>query len=174
VTEDDLDRLAAAIAPALRRHVPEPARHSDERRDVNVEKSGVWLDYKSLLGMSIALSLVGWWASGYLMQVQYDMREVRTLLINIPKQMEASIEAVRDALSERIERLETDRASQDPDRYGRAAHDIWCLETERLNRDIGWDCAPLPGRPRPPHLMQPQDYYYQPWTTETKKDRAKP
>ncbi len=177
MTDADLDRLAEALAPAIRRHIPaEPVGHADERRDVHVERSGVWMDYKTLIGVSVAVSVMTWWGAGQFTNLQYEMREVRTLLTAIPKQFETTLIAAKETLSERISRLEVDRIKtiNSPDHLSRTAHDLWCLETERLNRALGWECAPLPGgmRRQTQNDNHPQDYYPQ-WSTETtKKDRA--
>jgi hypothetical protein len=176
--EDDLNRLAEALAPAIRRHIPEGGHHhSDERRDVNVERSGVWMDYKTLVGVAIAVSVMTWWGAGQFTTVQYELRELRTLLTQIPKQFDATLTAAKETLSERIARLEVERLRyiNSPDHLSRTAHDLWCLETERVNRSIGWQCGSMPGGVRrQTQIEQPQDYYPQ-WSTETtKKERAKP
>jgi hypothetical protein len=149
MTESDLDRLAAAIAPTLRRYEQQqqtreqPSRHGDERRDVNVERSGLWMDYKTLVGVLMALGVSAWWGSGQFSQIQYEMRELRSIMTGIPKQFETTVSIVKEALTQRIERIEMDRAIKMMDRYSRADHEVWCLETEKLNRKNGWECAPL-------------------------------
>lgn len=172
MTENDLDRLATALAHSLRKGgTDQPAnRHSDERRDVNVERSGVWMDYKTLIGSVFAMGLAVWWGSGQFAQIQYEMREFRALLTSIPKQVETTITVMQTAISERISRIEADRAIDIADRYSRANHELWCLETEKINRDIGWDCAPLAATKTGRAGTAPVGYYDQAWTTETMKD----
>jgi len=139
--------------------------------DVQVRRNGIFLSYQNAWGALAFIALLIWWGRGQFADVQYEIKDLRSLVTQFPLQItqavDRAVRTVADGYNLRLSKVENDITSLKADlqvkpmsRYTRADHDNWCLKTEQLNAKIGWRCSELPiqGGVRS-YEIRPQNYY---------------
>lgn len=150
------------------------SQNSQKGKDVEVGPTGIWMDYKTLAGV-IAIACVGMWQFN---AIQWEIKDLRTSVSQLSTQFNASVKTISEGIIDRLSRVELDATTKEATRYTKIEHDTWCLKTEKLNAQIGWQCAPLEryGTAEPQQPPYPSHVLRQNYGTEdlprTKNDKT--
>ena len=153
---------------------PEGTASPDMKTNKNVAMlpGGVFMDFKTWVAAAGALILMVVWGSRQFSDIQYEIKDLRTVLVNQTSNFAALVKGAVDPVSARISTIERDLAIRTQSRWTRADQEIWCLKTERENKDIGWKCGgaragderALRGEDLEPFQYYSPDYQSQGWT----------
>lgn len=132
-------------------------RNQDE--EVSVEKSGLFMDWRTWVGGMIGLAVMVAWGSRQFSSVEYELKDLRTLIVAQPAQVAAIVKSTVDPVTARVTMIEKEMERLSTSRWTRADHEVWCLKTEKENADIGWKCSDEPGGSIRGTEVQPFQYY---------------
>ncbi len=124
-------------------YVDNPVLARNEKESVTVGKHGVFFEYKTFIAVIVGIAALIIWGSTEFSELRYSRKEDRALIERIPAQVLQTVKEATRPITERLSRLEGEMTMRGISRFTRADHEVWCLNTEKKNAKIGWECGPV-------------------------------